>query len=141
MRSNHTSSLSHNPVQAKGAALAEPCISYQLHILLAHPVIIGVGKLGLCQFEAGIYCYTGSAKQHLEARIARHLRAHKICHWHIDYLLTNTGAIITQVQRFTQAECALNRATPGMISVPGFGASDCRQHCGSHLKYLGQDNT
>jgi len=35
------------------------------------------------------------------------------------------------------AECLLNQRASGEIIVPGFGASDCRAHCGSHLRYLG----
>jgi Uri superfamily endonuclease len=112
-------------------------ISYQLLIELAHTASITVGRLGRFEFPAGRYVYTGSARRNLEARIARHLRAEKTLRWHIDYLLAAPGAHVVEVRRSRREECALNRTTPGSAPVPGFGASDCRLACGSHLKYLG----
>jgi Uri superfamily endonuclease len=102
---------------------------------------IQVGGLGECLFPAGLYIYTGSARRHLEARIARHLRADKALRWHIDYLLTAPGVAVTEVRRSGQGECVLNQSIPGTVVVPGFGASDCRRACDSHLKYLGTDST
>jgi len=112
-------------------------VSYQLAIALAVPTRITIGRLGVFDFPAGHYVYTGSARRNLETRITRHLRRDKLLHWHIDYLLTTPGAEVTGVERFAQAECALNRKTVGAVLVPGFGASDCRAGCSSHLKYLG----
>ena len=113
--------------------------TYQLHIHLSKAVHLQVGRLGEFAFPAGEYVYTGSAKRAFEARIARHLRREKTLRWHIDYLLAAPGVTVTAVLRSDADECALNRATPGDIPVPGFGASDCRQGCGSHLKCLGRD--
>lgn len=112
-------------------------ISYQLWIALRKPVRIEVGRLGEVLFPAGVYVYTGSAKRNLEARIARHCRREKTAHWHIDYLLAARGVELVCVGRSARSECALNRATGGEVLVPGFGASDCRKACGSHLRYLG----
>jgi Uri superfamily endonuclease len=112
-------------------------ISYQLLIELPRPVTVTVGRLGRFRFEAGRYLYTGSARRNFEARIARHLRAEKTLRWHIDYLLAAPGARVTEVRRSTREECALNQAGSGTIAITGFGASDCRAACGSHLKYLG----
>lgn len=112
--------------------------TYQLHILLPQPQRIAIGRLGLLDFPAGRYVYTGSARRNLEARVARHLRQEKKLRWHVDYLLAAPGATVTRVVRSTMDECALNQATPGASPVPGFGASDCRNGCGSHLKYLGR---
>lgn len=112
--------------------------SYQLEILLAAPARLAIGRLGVHEFPAGRYIYTGSAKRNLEARIARHLRRDKRLHWHIDYLLASPAASVEGVRRSELAECALNRETAGEVPVVGFGASDCRQCCGSHLKYLGE---
>jgi len=112
-------------------------ISYQLHLELTQPLRCMVGRLGEFEFAAGRYCYTGSARRGIDARIARHLRAHKALHWHIDYLLGAPGVRITRVLRSSRDECALNQATRGVIVVPGFGATDCRHGCGAHLKYLG----
>lgn len=111
--------------------------TYQLHIHLPHSLRLRIGRLGEFTFPAGDYVYTGSAKRHFEARIARHLRAEKKLRWHIDYLLAAPGARVTRVLRSDVEECVLNQATAGEIPVPGFGASDCRRGCGSHLKYQG----
>jgi Uri superfamily endonuclease len=112
--------------------------TYQLLIRLAEPVQTRIGRLGSFDFPAGRYVYTGSAKTNPEARIARHLAAEKRPHWHIDYLLGAPGASVAGTLRFGEAECAVNGSTEGRILVPGFGASDCRAGCGSHLKFLGE---
>jgi Uri superfamily endonuclease len=106
-----------------------------LIIDVEQPIRLAVGRLGDCDFPAGRYVYTGSAKRALEARIARHLRKEKALHWHIDYLLAAAGVNVVAVHRSTCAECALNRRTKGAIVVAGFGASDCRAGCRSHLRY------
>ena len=111
--------------------------SYQLHIQLTRPVTITIGHLGRFQFPVGQYIYTGSAQRNLEARIQRHLSKHKKLRWHIDYLLAHGNARMVQVQRSSKEECAWNQKTNGKIIVPGFGASDCRAGCGSHLKHVG----
>lgn len=111
--------------------------TYQLLIQVAAPLEIAVGRLGLCRFPAGRYVYTGSAKRNMEARLARHLSPHKLLHWHIDYLLTAPGVMVAGTRRFDEGECAINQAMPGEELIPGFGSTDCRQGCGSHLKYLG----
>lgn len=41
------------------------------------------------------------------------------------------------IGRSARRECALNRSVGGEVVVPGFGASDCRKGCGSHLRFLG----
>ena len=33
-------------------------------------------------------------------------------------------------------ECELNQGTKGKIIIEGFGSSDCKNQCESHLKYL-----
>ena len=111
--------------------------SYQLRLAVALPVRIEVGRLGRFEFPAGTYIYTGSAKRNFEARIARHLRREKTLRWHIDYLLAASGVRIVEVLRTRRRECIWNQATLGEIVAPGFGASDCRAGCGSHLKWLG----
>lgn len=113
-----------------------PYISYQLDIILVEPARLSIGKLGIYDFPAGHYVYTGSAKCNIEARIARHLRQDKKLRWHIDYLLASPYASVTKVTRFVQGECEFNQNTAGKILIAGFGASDCRAGCGSHLKYL-----
>ena len=108
--------------------------TYQLLIQVSEPLTLAVGRLGRFDFPAGLYCYTGSARRNFEARVARHLRRDKTLRWHIDYLLAAPGVRVVEVRRSTAVECALNQATAGTIVVPGFGASDCRNGCGSHLK-------
>lgn len=110
--------------------------TYQLHINVNRKIGVSVGRLGLCSFPAGRYVYTGSAKAGLEARIARHRRREKKLHWHIDYLLSRDEVDLVRVTRASSAECACNQAVRGEIVVPGFGSSDCRQGCGSHLKKI-----
>jgi Uri superfamily endonuclease len=110
--------------------------TYQLLILVPSTIKVTIGKLGSFAFPIGRYIYTGSAKNNPEARIARHLSNAKRLHWHIDYLLSAPGVEISETRRFEERECAINQRTPGRILIPGFGASDCRAGCGSHLKYL-----
>lgn len=112
--------------------------TYQLQLRLAQPARLVIGRLGTFAFPAGDYVYTGSARHNLEARIARHLRREKTLRWHIDYLLAAPGVSVTRVVRSAIDECTLNQATAGTLPIPGFGAGDCRQGCGSHLKYQGR---
>ena len=114
--------------------------TYQLLIAVTRPLRgLRVGALGVFDLPAGRYVYTGSARRNFEARIARHLRTEKALRWHIDYLLAAKAVRVHEVRRSRRAECALNRSTGGSVPVPGFGASDCRAGCGSHLRYLGAD--
>ena len=112
--------------------------SYRLLIEVAAPVKVQVGRLGEFDFAPGRYVYTGSARRNIDQRIARHLRREKRLRWHIDYLLNAPGVRILSVERSPGEECELNQPGAGKIAVPGFGASDCRHGCGSHLKYLGE---
>ncbi len=112
--------------------------TYQLLIDLAAPQRLQIGKLGEFNFPAGRYVYTGSARHHLQARIARHLSASKTLRWHIDFLLAAQTAQVFKILRFKEAECEVNRRTLGQLLIPSFGASDCRAGCISHLKYLGK---
>ena len=108
--------------------------TYQLLIEVADTVSVQVGRLGRFEFVAGDYVYTGSALRNFEARIRRHLSAVKKMHWHIDYLLAAPGVVLREVLRYSSPECAINQQLVGEIVVPGFGASDCRAGCVSHLK-------
>lgn len=123
---------------------------YNLLIHLEGRRRLHIGRLGLFDFPAGYYVYTGSAMNGLEARIQRHLRKEKTLRWHIDYLLRFAKVVEVhrypfdgktggrQSQRLT--ECALSNAVanlPGCSRiVPRFGASDCR--CAAHLGYFGE---
>jgi len=113
--------------------------TYLLLIRLDADAQFQVGRLGEVCLQAGWYGYTGSARGPggLKARLARHQRATKKRHWHIDYLL-DMGTIyaIWQCGSLDRLECdwarALNENIPGTrFPVPGFGSSDC--HCPAHL--------
>jgi Uri superfamily endonuclease len=79
----------------------------------------------------------------LKHRIVTHLKKEKLGFWHIDYLLADQNvSVVTIVAAETneKIECTLNRYLKQMrgVKVPvyGFGASDCRKNCGSHLLYF-----
>lgn len=112
-------------------------ISYQLLIRVSRDCRVRIGKLGTFHFRKGWYVYTGSARNNLSARINRHLSKDKKLRWHIDYLLTDPPVKVVGIRTSSVPECELNCNTPGSVPVPGFGSSDCRKKCGSHLKYLG----
>jgi Uri superfamily endonuclease len=117
--------------------------SYALHLQLAFPQLIRVGKLGAYDFPAGEYVYLGSAHGSggLRARVGRHLRVEKPRHWHIDYLLARAGLLgLCWVVSPTRLECswsqALTRLPTARLPIPGFGASDCRSHAGNCRAHL-----
>lgn len=114
---------------------------YQLKILLKNKTKIKIGKLGIFNFPAGIYIYTGSAKRNLLQRINRHQQKNKKLHWHIDYFL-QLGEIIslkTYPLKNNLTECKLNLLTVKKLKlknpflIKGFGSSDCK--CAAHLIY------
>lgn len=113
-------------------------ITYQVLIEIDRAVRVRVGKLGVFGFPAGHYIYTGSARRSLDARVRRHFAAGKRLHWHIDHLLAAPGVRPLAAKKSRRGECAANQAVHGAILAPGFGASDCRAGCGSHLKYVGR---
>jgi len=110
-------------------------ISYQIFFNLNKSTTIQIGKLGKYTFSAGKYIYTGSAKKNMDRRIQRHRNINKKSHWHKDYLLNGDECKIQKIIKSSLEECTLNQSTNGKIIVPGFGASDCRRDCISHLKY------
>jgi len=114
-------------------------VTYQLHITLQQAQRVHVGRLDEFLFPAGNYLYTGSARRNLPARVRRHLSRQKKQRWHIDYLLMAAKVRVTAVGLFSETECYCNQQVSGEILLAGFGASDCRAQCGSHLKYLGRE--
>ena len=114
----------------------EDWISYSLFIQVGQEETITVGRLGQFTFAAGDYVYSGSAKRAICARVNRHLRHEKKLRWHIDYLLAAASVRIIKVRISTLAECRLVAESGGKVVVSGFGASDCRHGCGSHLRLL-----
>jgi len=114
--------------------------SYQIHFIIEKPVVLRIGKLGTFEFPTGEYVYTGSARKNIEARISRHLSKNKKCQWHIDYLLATPCVRIIKVELFDRDECVVNQETEGKVLVPRFGATDCKNNCGSHLKYVTEED-
>ena len=121
---------------------------YTLILFMPKEVTVNIGALGKQRLPIGYYSYTGSALgkgANLKHRIARHLRKEKRLFWHIDYLLVEQNvfveAIITAETK-EKMECSLNHYLKQMkgVKVPiyGFGASDCKKNCGSHLLYFSE---
>jgi len=112
--------------------------TYALVIALDRPRIIQIGRRRRFHFPVSFYLYVGSAlgPGGLTARLARHLRACKRPHWHVDYLLQRARIVeVWGIQNALRRECDWAQAAmqlPGAnIVSPRFGASDCR--CASHL--------
>ncbi|WP_407424259.1 GIY-YIG nuclease family protein [Methanobrevibacter sp.] len=99
---------------------------------------IEIGKLGKISFKRGCHVYVGSAMNSLAARISRHLSDDKKLHWHIDYLLKNENAEISEViynVSEEKIECRLSQIISDKSNgIEGFGCSDC--DCESHLYYF-----
>ncbi len=121
---------------------------YVLVISISRTLRIKVGKLGEKTFRSGYYAYTGSAlgrnAASLPFRLARHLKTAKKKHWHIDFLLADSNARIeatVAVSCRQNLECQINQLIrshwKAETPVPQFGASDCKNKCGSHLLYFG----
>ena len=118
---------------------------YVLTIESTKDKTIGIGRLGSHYFPRGIYAYVGSALGNhgtsLEARILRHMSTEKKTRWHIDYLLGSEDVEIVAVtysETPSRMECSVSKSIDeaGMTSpVKGFGSSDCREKCKSHLYY------
>jgi Uri superfamily endonuclease len=125
--------------------------NYTLIVLLESSSRIIIPNRGWFRLRKGYYAYTGSAlgkgAVSLRRRVARHLAKKKTKHWHIDYLLASQKARITAViacSSTTNKECKIAKDIQGIrgatIPIEGFGASDCRQNCKSHLAYFDEDN-
>lgn len=110
--------------------------TYILWLALAEKSLIEVGRLGRIALAPGCYAYVGSALGGLASRLARHQRAAKRIHWHIDYLLQR--AALREIWYHLgpeRLECAWSQALARMADISpsahGFGASDCS--CATHL--------
>ena len=123
---------------------------YTLIIFLSEEARLSVGKLGMQKFPKGYYTYTGSAlgkgATSLKQRVSRHVQKRKRNLWHIDFLLAKENATVTAVvaaRTNKKLECAVNRYIKregkAKIPVKGFGSSDCKENCGSHLLYFGEE--
>jgi len=121
---------------------------YTLLLFVKHETAVAAGKLGKQQFPKGYYTYTGSALGKgaaLKNRLSRHLKKQKQMFWHIDYLLTNKNVsikAIIAVETKQKIECDVNsylkNAYSSKILAKGFGSSDCKKRCGSHLLFFSE---
>lgn len=97
------------------------------------PLEIAVGKSGNRFLQRGFYLYVGSARNGLEARLARHRRKRKTLFWHIDFLRDKLPLkAVLPIRTSSDVECVIAKNL-GRISsvVHGFGSSDC--NCEGHL--------
>jgi Uri superfamily endonuclease len=113
--------------------------AYQLIIEVLDKTKISIGKLGAFDFDKGIYVYTGSAMNNLQARIDRHATKEKILKWHIDYLLADRFVNLLDIIKYPseqKLECVINllalQKFKSEVPIPKFGSSDCNI-CPSHL--------
>jgi Uri superfamily endonuclease len=108
--------------------------AYLLLVTLPTPLRVALPNRPQATLPPGRYLYAGSANGPggLHARLARHLRADKKPHWHIDRLTaagTLQGAWIIP----NGNECAIVATLAHLpVPLPGFGSTDCRR-CPSHL--------
>jgi Uri superfamily endonuclease len=119
---------------------------YTLILFVSKETTVTIGRLGRQRFPIGYYSYVGSALgkgASLKHRITRHLRKEKRRFWHIDYLLADPNVSVEAVvaaETNEKMECSLNgylkKVSGTEVPVNGFGASDCRKNCGSHLLYF-----
>jgi len=119
---------------------------YTLILFVSKETTVTIGRLGKQKFPRGYYSYAGSAlgkATGLKHRISRHLRKEKRRFWHIDYLLADENVSVEAVvaaETNEKMECSLNSYMKKMsgaeVPVCGFGASDCRKNCRSHLLYF-----
>jgi sugar fermentation stimulation protein A len=117
--------------------------AYTLIIDLEEDLELHLKSLGDLSFKKGTWIYVGSAmgggSTSLENRIGRHFRSEKTIHWHIDHLLKSHSKIRSAIwaESSVQIECDIAKAIRQMNNIfpgpEGFGASDCRKKCWTHL--------
>lgn len=123
---------------------------YSLLIMLGVKTRIKIGKLGIINFPAGFYVYTGSAMgkgaTSLKGRIMRHLSSKKKNFWHIDYFLSNKsseviGIVFAEAMENKEHDVVRALKDNSKVVCEKFGASDCERKCKSHLLYLDQNQS
>ena len=113
--------------------------SYVLILRSRRRAVVQVGRWGQLELAAGWYLYVGSAlgPGGLRARVARHARATKRVHWHIDHVTPwaepSAAWYCVNRRRLEHRWAGAVSGLPGIQEVPGFGCSDCS--CAAHLFY------
>lgn len=107
------------------------------------PFNLEMKRFGRMELPAGYYLYCGSAHGPggLRSRVQRHLDAHTKKFWHFDHIKGHLNPIRVWWQSSpVNFECETAQfllTLPGAeCLVRGFGASDCRKGCPSHLVYF-----
>ncbi|TFG34412.1 DUF123 domain-containing protein [Candidatus Thorarchaeota archaeon] len=106
--------------------------------------------MGNFLLDSGSWVYIGSAmgegSTSLENRIRRHFRHQKKIYWHIDHLLNLYVQLKAAVwaESSEAIECLISKQLEenrGFTSGPkGFGASDCKRGCNTHLYHSRNHN-
>jgi Uri superfamily endonuclease len=114
--------------------------TYSLILILENDQYIEIGKIGNYLFKKGYYAYNGSALGGL-GRVRYHLKRNKNKRWHIDYLLEYAKVLEIIISKDTKnhehdISKILASVIDAEIPVVGFGSSDCKEKCPSHLIYF-----
>lgn len=121
--------------------------TYVLWFSLDQALEISVGLIGLVALAPGALAYVGSAMGPggLRARLKRHVGAPSRRHWHIDYLTTacrpSAFYCAPGIRRLECVWVQALQAAGAKVPVTGFGSSDCRRQCQSHLLRLPDGRT
>lgn len=117
--------------------------TYVLFLQLDNILNVEVRRLGSSRLLPGLYGYVGSAlgPGGVRGRLMHHLRANKRHHWHIDQLSANAAILGVGIAYSTvRSECRWTQALLGIqgveAPVKGFGSTDCKAGCYSHLLRL-----
>jgi len=113
--------------------------TYLLFIRLDKKLTINLSNKQFC-LEKAYYIYVGSAfgAGGLKSRVSRHLLKTKNKRWHIDFLTCSDHSEVVGVVYFInqKIECYLGNLFSTFSSLEpvfGFGNSDCKENCDSHL--------
>ena len=99
-----------------------------------------IPKFGKIKIFAGYFFYCGSAHGSggVKSRIKRHLEKESKRFWHIDYIKNHMQLIEVWIQtNLENEECKYCHFLANQIQaktpIIGFGSSDCKNRCKSHL--------
>jgi Uri superfamily endonuclease len=114
--------------------------TYSLILILKNDQYIEIGKIGNYLFKKGYYVYNGSALGGM-GRVRYHLKQNKTKRWHIDYLLEYAKILEIIISKdIKNHEHDISKILAGVNDaenpVVGFGSSDCKEECPSHLIYF-----
>lgn len=116
---------------------------YALLIRVSAPLDVTI-RNSRHRLESGFYVYVGSARGPggVRARVMRHLRRAKRVRWHVDQITGYAEVALIVCAETRESECVLVpflEAEGFEHPVHGFGASDCKRKCTSHLLRCKED--